>query len=147
MDMSSCVKHTSILQIDILVKRDNSTIDVESMKKFYSRYNETSGMDIAVEMDKVKILQAILSKQLPPERYNGIINLLYIYNNPKATLTEITSALVICVKLKHSFEFESEIYLMKLKLYRYNSRTICTELTAMRQKHHFSIPSIFRIQV
>lgn len=92
-----CNCFLSILQIDTLVKHQNSKIDLDYMKSFYSRNNETNGTDIAVEMDKVKILQMILSKQLKPERYNGILNLFYIFKiqNPTAKATEITSVLVI----------------------------------------------------
>lgn len=84
--------------MDTLVKHENSKFDVEYMKNFHSICNETNVTSIAVEMDKVKIVQSILSKQLPPERYNGLINLLYIFKNPNVTSVEITSALVMCAK-------------------------------------------------
>lgn len=45
-------------------------------------------------LDIDKILQSALSKQFPPERYNGIINLFYINFNPNATSEEIASVAV-----------------------------------------------------
>lgn len=51
--------------------------------------------DLAVEMDDVKILQELFGKQMPPERYNGLINLMYIFENANATETDITMALVM----------------------------------------------------
>lgn len=41
-----------------------------------------------------KIVQLILSKEFPPERYMGIINLMYATAYPNATTNEIESALV-----------------------------------------------------
>lgn len=83
-----------ILQIDPLAKHHGSKIDAGYVKNFHSRYNKTNGMHVVEGMDKAKILQSILSKQLSPERYNGVMNLFYIFQNPNATTADITSALV-----------------------------------------------------
>lgn len=86
----------SILQINTFINEKNSTIDVEYVKYIHSvSYQPWENItDLAVTMDNVEILRLVLSKQLPAERYNGLINLFYIFENPNATLTEITSALV-----------------------------------------------------
>lgn len=45
-------------------------------------------------LDNYKILQSTLSKQFPPERYNGIVNLFYVNFNPNATAEELASVVV-----------------------------------------------------
>lgn len=77
----------------------NSELDVEYMQNFYLKnYPKITSdfriADLAVEMDDVKILQELFGKQMPPERYNGLINLLYVFKNANSTMTEITIALV-----------------------------------------------------
>lgn len=52
-------------------------------------------------IDNIKILQAIFSRELPPERFNGLINLIYS-TRPSATTKEIENALV---KQKIELEF------------------------------------------
>lgn len=70
------------------------------MKQFYTEnypkiMSDFEMADLAVEMDDVKILQELFGKQMPPERYNGLINLMYIFKNANATETDITMALVM----------------------------------------------------
>lgn len=97
-------------QIEPLVYHENSKIDIEYMKNFYSEYypiTEYSPLrvrDIAMYMDDVKILQDVFAMQMPPERYDGLINLLFIFKNANATTTEITIALVMCAKLIRSIK-------------------------------------------
>lgn len=74
------------------------------MRNFYAtdkKFLENEYTDIiyrlALVMGKLKELQTILSKELPPERYNGIMDLFYIIHNPKSTSEEIESSLVKCV--------------------------------------------------
>lgn len=77
-------------------KQNNTKIDVNSLKEFYSSkesFQRNSAGASAIEY--YKILESTLSKQLPPERYNGIINLFYILLYPDATSEEIASTLVI----------------------------------------------------
>lgn len=45
-------------------------------------------------LDNYKILQSSLSKQFPPERYNGIVNMFYVSYYPNATSEEIESVVV-----------------------------------------------------
>lgn len=61
-----------------------------------NRMGKVSALDIAIELDDMKIVQSILSKQLPPERYNGVINVLYIFKYKNATTEEIENTLVMC---------------------------------------------------
>lgn len=48
----------------------------------------------AKRIDYIKVLQLILSKNLPPERYNAIINLYYVLVSE-----QIESALINCFGL------------------------------------------------
>lgn len=69
------------------MSKENATIDVDSMKNYSKKIPEHK------LIDNVKILQALLLKQLPAERCNGLINLLYA-TRPSANDSEIQSALV-----------------------------------------------------
>lgn len=60
-------------------------------------------------LDTYKMLESILSKQFPSERYNGIVNMFYVSANPNATSEEIASVVVSCAVLTHAFEFEKVI--------------------------------------
>lgn len=60
--------------------------------------NSTTKMDyheLLHKLEYYKIGQTILSKQFPSDRYNGIINMFYIYLNHNATSEEIQNVLVI----------------------------------------------------
>lgn len=54
--------------------------------------------------DFLKMAETIWSKQLPPERYNGIINLEFALVNPNATKDEIASALVMFGEFSTTFD-------------------------------------------
>lgn len=60
-----------------------------------------------------KLFQSILSKKVEPERYNGLINLIYVLVYPNATTEEIQSALVMCesvkviIQIKDAFRFKT----------------------------------------
>lgn len=76
----------------------HSKIDVDRVKNYYSEdshFKPENAVKRAIQIDKLKILQSVLSKDLPPERYNGLINLSYVFVYPNATTEEIESALVI----------------------------------------------------
>lgn len=60
------------------------------MKDFLSTHPVT----LQPYFDYVKNYETILSKELPPERYNGIIALLNVLGNVDATPQEIESSLV-----------------------------------------------------
>lgn len=78
-------------------KKDNTKIDANNLSDFYSmKDNATTGA--LAKLDYYKILQSTLSKQLPPERYNGILNLYYINLYPNATAEEIANTLVNCAR-------------------------------------------------
>lgn len=93
---------------NIPTKQNNVKIDVNGLKEFHSMkeifYRDPtrphdSDTDYIAKLDYFKILESTLSKQLPPERYNGIINLVYIMLHPNATSEEIANTLVICAVL------------------------------------------------
>lgn len=84
--------------IALHLKEKDTKFNVSQVKELYSSspYLITaSAFDIEIEMDDLKILQSILSKQLPPERYNGILNLFYIFLDRNATSEEIENTLVM----------------------------------------------------
>lgn len=70
-----------------LPKGENLKIDVDAVKERSKTLPEYK------LVDNIKILQSIFSRQLPSERFNGIINLIYA-SRPSATHKEIESALV-----------------------------------------------------
>lgn len=78
-------------------KDKNGVIDVEYVREFHAVLNEEWSSirvwDVKF-VDRIKILRSILSKNAPPQRYNGIINLLFVIGYPYATSDEIKSALV-----------------------------------------------------
>lgn len=77
-------------------------------------------------LDNVRILQTILSKHLPAERSNGIIDLIYVAR-PSATSEEIQSALVKTIlSLFTLMQFKSENSFIE------NFRTI---YMALRRRH------------
>lgn len=79
-------------------RRENGIIDGKMLRNYHS-YVLSSNANVlgnAGKIDRLKIYQSILSKQLPPERYNGIVNLFYGIEYPDATTEEIESVLVIC---------------------------------------------------
>lgn len=81
-----------------VVKTKNATIDEKMMRDHYSSDSYLKLFRpsyMKYKMDFYKIKQSILSRQLPPERYNGVMNVIYIVLNPNATTEEIESALVI----------------------------------------------------
>lgn len=84
------------------MKEKNSTIDMDQLKDFHSTdafFSRASAAEIAIKMENIKILQSILSRQLPSERYNGIINSFYVFMYQNATSEEIESALVMNLRL------------------------------------------------
>lgn len=82
-------------------KEKNAKIDLDQVKDYYLKRNPHSTLRetaLKTRMEEFKIWQSMFSKQLPAERYNGFINLLYIFENPNATSDEIQSVLVMCAK-------------------------------------------------
>lgn len=72
----------------------NSKIDVNQVKNFSSKDPSRSTVLKAIYIDYLRISQKILSKQLQSERYNGVVNLLFVCIVDYATTEEIRSALV-----------------------------------------------------
>lgn len=78
------------------MRKPDSKIDVADVKNLLSRYPTIGDTKI---IDRVKIIQTILSRQLTPEQYNGFINLDYSLTYQNATSEEIESALVMCQRI------------------------------------------------
>lgn len=74
------------------MNKTDSKIDINDIRNFQSHY-QSIGYEIRI--DGLRIFQAILSKELPPEQYNGIVNVEYAIVCENATSDEIGSALVI----------------------------------------------------
>lgn len=127
-------------------KERASKIDMNQLRDFFATddyFKILEGEQIAMEMDGLKKYQSILSKELPPEQCNGIMNLAYILHNPKATTEEIESTLVICnekfaihADLKHLFECNQRTCNF------FCFRTICMEMILLWLKHHSLIRTI-----
>lgn len=71
---------------------------MDNVKEFHSFLNERRALNLSWSegrcIDYVKLLHLILSKNIPPERYNGIINLYFALAHSNATTEQIKSALV-----------------------------------------------------
>lgn len=79
-----------LLQIHIfaqLPKDENMKIDVSAIVE------RSKALPEYKLIDNIKILQSIFSRELPPERFNGLINLIYS-TRPSAATKEIENALV-----------------------------------------------------
>lgn len=92
----SFICNPSIFQLKVLSSKGNARIDSEDVRDFQFRIYEGRAMqeDLAEHIDYMKVLQAVLSKNVPSERYNGIMNLCYIFFYPNVTTVEIDGALV-----------------------------------------------------
>lgn len=80
------------------VHRDeNSKITVQTMKDFLLSlkvvFSRSSGKQQNA-IDSVKTVETTLSTQLPPKRYNGLMNLMRLFCNPDAPTEEIEKSLV-----------------------------------------------------
>lgn len=86
--LDNCVNIHQIPELaDLSKKSENSTIHVN---EFQIKSKDVPDYKI---LDNANILQTILSKQLPSERFNGLVNLIYAVR-PSATSEEVQSALV-----------------------------------------------------
>lgn len=110
-----------------LSKDEHGKIDVVAVKERSKTLPEYK------LIDNIKILQTVFARQLPPERFNGLIYLIYA-SRPSATTKEIQTALV---KIEKGFHL-NHIF-MHLQIY--NFRTI---FMAPKPQHH---QLTFRMQV
>lgn len=78
-----------------LEKDENSKITAQSVK------------DYLLKVDELKTLETTLSTQLQPERYNGFMNLVRLFNNPDATTEEIEKSLV---NYKYNYEIFKRVH-------------------------------------
>lgn len=79
---------------------DKSKVDVNVVRNYYQHSINTTGSEVKVSdqawtNDRVQIVQSILSKQLQPEKYNGVVYLFYVIFNPDAKTEEVEKALVM----------------------------------------------------
>lgn len=108
------------------------------LREYHLKHNLDDTSDTQIKMNNMKILHTVLLKELPPERFQGIMNVLYVGLNKNATSEEIEGALVMCdsincVSIWWSFTIISSI------------RVFCMERTMQQQNHHSS--ANFRIWV
>lgn len=83
-------------------RNGNAIVVVNTMKDIYKSDQYLTEKEVAMAIDDLKIVQTILSKQMPPEQYNGILNFRYMHINPNTTSEEIDNALVMRVKLENA---------------------------------------------
>lgn len=83
-----------IAMLEDLLGGNTSKIDVHYIRKHHSQSKKAKAGQIGEYIEYLKTYRSILSSQVPPERYNGIINLIYISLYPNATTEEIESTLV-----------------------------------------------------
>lgn len=119
----------------LIPKENNSTIDVNQVRDFFSKNSRSSAGNIAIRYETLKIFLQILSGQFPPERYNGVVNVMFVGAFDFATTDEIQSALVNFIY----FVFEHAVT-------KNNFRIFCMELTLKLQKRYSLMPIIFRIR-
>lgn len=82
------------------MKREKiSKIDKNAIKKLEEEYHKDNAERVAKSIENLKEFQLMLSKQLPPERYTSMTNLLYVTLYPNATTKEIESSLVKYVRI------------------------------------------------
>ncbi|XP_037040224.1 uncharacterized protein LOC119077144 [Bradysia coprophila] len=85
-----------VLRIGRIPKEKKTKIDAKIVEEFFLTepyFQSSRAFEIKIKMDYLKILQSILSRQLQPEQYDGVLNLLYIFLYQNATLDEKESAL------------------------------------------------------
>lgn len=73
-------------------------MNAKKIEEFHSYLNEhmASNEDLARLIEDLKVIQLFLLKSgMPPDRYNGIMNLFYVLVYTKASSEEIESTLVI----------------------------------------------------
>lgn len=123
------------------LSRTDTKVDESIVREYHSLHlRNSSATDIAIAIDDLKIFQSILSRQLPPERYDGLINLIYVLRYPNATSAEIEGSLVMCANQLSLTVF----FFLNLARHKNNQlsidmfRIICTELIPRRQKHRSS---------
>lgn len=90
----------------IVSGKETEKIDELMLRQFHSTddyIRDASASQIAVIMDDLKIIQSFFSKRLPPERSQGIMNLLYVNVYKNATSEEIESVLVMCGSVNRGF--------------------------------------------
>lgn len=81
----------------LIPKEKNSTIDVNQVRDLFSKNSRSIAGDIAIRYETLKIFLQILSGQFPSERYNGVVNVMFVCAFDFATTDEIQSALVNCM--------------------------------------------------
>lgn len=73
-------------------KANDERITVNDVKAFFDEKSQRQDHRI-IDIDALKVVQSMLSKQLQPEQYNGIMNFLYL--SQTATPEQIESVLVM----------------------------------------------------
>jgi len=76
-----------------LSKEGNVKIDEQMLKEYMSTGHHDSPSVVRFKLDNLKLAALVFSKDLPPERYQGIMNVLYVGLDKNATSEEIQSAL------------------------------------------------------
>lgn len=88
-----------LFQLELLenpmLKEQNAKINVKNIRNFVEGHTLLSEYDTVICIDTMKIIQSILSKNdIPPEQYNGVLNVLFVIVYPNVTSEEIEGTLV-----------------------------------------------------
>lgn len=75
---------------------NNSKMNVESVRDHVAKLfeNEFFRENILGMIDSLKVIQLVLSQNLPPKRHNGLMNLCFLLFYPNVTTEEIENTLV-----------------------------------------------------
>lgn len=88
-------------------------IDEQMLREYYLEHNNDRASDTMTKIYSMKILHRSLLKELPAERFQGILNVIYVGLNPNATSEEIESTLVICGSVNRTlFHLKAGIHLI-----------------------------------
>lgn len=75
-------------------KDRNSKIDVTQVIDIFSKNQMKHPDERGAYAENLNILESILSKQFPPERYNGVLNVIFVCSYDVVPTEDIQSALV-----------------------------------------------------
>ena len=75
-------------------KEQNIKIDVNQVIDIFSKNKMKNPDERGAYGENLNILESILSKHFPPERYNGVLNVIFVCSYDVVPTEEIQSALV-----------------------------------------------------
>lgn len=122
-----------------ILNKTNAKIDVEAVRDYQSRsykhiYMRNNPEEMVKALDISKMLQSLLSKDVPAERSNNAFNLFFALGYPNATSEEIESALV-SIRDNGNTKLNSFYSGLKREFNDDFSRDTCMELRPLRHQN------------